>query len=160
MICLLRFYLRTLSILIWLRYRKVPDRALFDIPGSVMSPKVLPKDPRYPYSPEVPQGIRSRLFHIQGIQLCLLRLYLRTLSILINLRYRKVPDRALFDKQGIVLCLLTFYLRILSILIRHGYCKVQAIAFFNIQRIVICLLRFYLRILGILIRLRYARYKC
>ena len=74
---------------------------------------------------------QGTLLRIQGIVLYLLRLYLRTLSILINLRYRKVPGRALFDKQGIVLCFLTFYLRILSILIRLRYRKEPGIALFR-----------------------------
>ena len=55
-LCLIRLYLRILSILIRLRYRKVPALALFKIQGIVSYVKVLPKDPKYPYTPEVPQG--------------------------------------------------------------------------------------------------------
>ena len=61
-LCLLRFYKRILSILIRQRYRKVQAIALFDIQGIVLiSAKVLPQDPKYLYSPEVPQGTRDSL---------------------------------------------------------------------------------------------------
>ena len=59
------------------------------------------------------------------------RFYLRTLSNLTCILYRKVPAIAFFNIQGIVLCLLRFYLRILSILIRLRYRKEPGIALFR-----------------------------
>ena len=54
-----------------------------------MSAKVVPKNRKVP---------GTALFNIQGMVLCLVRLHLRTLSILIRLRFGKVPLITLFNR--------------------------------------------------------------
>ena len=93
-----------------------------------MSANFLPKDPKYPYSPECPYPteLPKGRSHNHGISTRYNVMYDKVLhKVLILLSYRKVGHITLEYLQGILSCLIRFYIGILSVLILLRYRKVR-----------------------------------